>query len=48
MWGTGDTLCPKSGQEDFVNMVPKLKRQYEMEGVDHFYFGGANDKKFKK
>ena len=47
MWGTNDTLCPQTNQQEFAERVQKLGRQFEFE-EDHFYFSGANDKQFKK
>merc|ERR1719362_383783 len=37
MWGTNDTLCPQTNQQEFVERVQKLGRQFEFE-EDHFYF----------
>ena len=47
MHGTKDTLCKRAHQQSYLDLIPNLESQIDIEGAGHQYFTGANGADFK-
>lgn len=47
MHGTNDSLCKREHQQRFIDLIPNVESQIDIEGAGHQFFPGANDIQFK-